>query len=226
MDIGNHKAKPLVSEANQQPPCPPFPLNKGGKGVVLRGTKSLVNEVNTVTDVEQRLEKVCLPIFKRYELNEENARKLMQEIAEGLLLSQEEERAAFERLATSIAADVDALEEKWDDETARKQHFAVFQKKAIALANTPPHSNPQKDELAVLLSTTARRISALELTKEQVEAIKLVVKYLRSFAVSFKDVVFCTRMLRDAGVEPMLQLGKSVDEYLSFLEERSGDEEE
>jgi hypothetical protein len=105
----------------------------------------------------------------------------------------------------------------------------------------------------VLLSTAARRIKAEKLTKEQVEAIKLIVKYLRSLiisfrrnsatrsgrnsllasrtkatetnAVSFKDVVFCTRMLRDAGIEPMLQLGKSVDEYLSLLEERSEDEQ-
>lgn len=181
---------------------------------------------NTVTDVEQRLEKVCLPIFKRYELDEENARKLTHEIVEGLLLAQEEERAAFERLAASVSADMDALEEKWDDETARERYFASFQKRAIALANTPPHPNPQKDELAVLLSTTARRIKVEELTKEQVEAIKLVVKYLRSFAVSFRDVVFCTRMLRDAGIEPMLQLEKSVDEYLSLLEERSGDEQD
>ena len=37
--------------------------------------------LNTITDVEQRLEKVCLPIFKQYELDEENARKLMHEIA-------------------------------------------------------------------------------------------------------------------------------------------------
>ena len=66
----------------------------------------------------------------------------------------------------------------------------------------------------------------VELTKEQVEAIKLVVKYLRSFAVSFKDVVFCLSTLRNAGIEPMLQLGKSVDEYLSLLEERSGDEQD
>ena len=180
---------------------------------------------NTVTDVEQRLERVFLPISRRYELDEENVRKLMHELAEGLLLAQEEERAIFERLVASVAADVDALEDKWDDETARKQHFASFQEKAIALANTPPHFNPQKDELAVLLSTTVRRIKAEELTKEQVEAIKLVVKYLRSFAVSFKDVVFCTLMLRDAGIVPMLQLGKSVDEYLSLLEEGNEDEE-
>ncbi|MBM3239345.1 hypothetical protein FJZ31_23880 [Candidatus Poribacteria bacterium] len=181
---------------------------------------------NTVTDVKWRLEKVFIPISKRYELNEENARKLMPELAEGLLLAQEEERAAFERLVVSVAADVDALEDKWDDETARKQYFASFQKKAIALANTPPHSNPQKDELAVLLSTIARRIKAEELTKEQVDAITLVVKYIRSFAVSFKDVVFCTRTLRNAGIEPMLQLGKSIDEYLNLLEERNDDEEE
>jgi AmmeMemoRadiSam system protein B/AmmeMemoRadiSam system protein A len=43
----DRKPKASVSEANQQPPCPPFPLNKGGQGVVLRGTKALVNEVNT-----------------------------------------------------------------------------------------------------------------------------------------------------------------------------------
>ena len=181
---------------------------------------------NTVTDVEQRLERVFLPISRRYELDEENVRKLMHELAEGLLLAQEEERAIFEKLAALVSSDVDALEDKWDDETAKARHFASFQKRAIALANTPLHSNPQKDELAVLLSTTARRIKSEELTKEQVEAIKLVVKYLRSFAVSFKDIVFCTRMLRDAGIEPMMQLGKSVDEYLSLLEERGGDEEE
>lgn len=181
---------------------------------------------NTVTDVEQRLERICLPIFKRYELDEENSRKLMHEIAEGLLLARKEQETAFERLATSVSADVDLLEEKWDDETARKRYFASFRKKAIALANTPAHPNPQKDELAVLLSTAARRIKTGELTKEQVEAIKLVVKHLRSFAVSFKDVVFCTRMLRNTGIEPMLQLGKSIDEYLSLLEERSGDEQD
>ncbi len=175
----------------------------------------------TVTDLEQRLEKVCLPIFKRYELDEEKARNLMHDIAEGLLQEQEEENLAFEKFAASVSADVAALEEKWDDEAARERHFASFQKNAIALANTPPHSNPQKDELAVLLSTTARRIKAEEITKEQVEAIKLVVKYLRSFAVSFKDVVFCTRILRDAGIEPMLQLGKSVEEYLSFLDRKT-----
>ena len=185
-----------------------------------------MNVGSTITDVERRLEKVFLPISKRHELNEEKARRLMHELVEGLSLAQEEERAAFERLAADVAADVDALEDKWDDETAREQHFASFQEKAIALANTPPHFNPQKDELAVLLSTTVRRIKAEELTKEQVEAIKLVVKYLRSFAVSFKDVVFCTLMLRDAGIEPMLQLGKSIDEYLSHLEERNEDEEE
>jgi predicted house-cleaning noncanonical NTP pyrophosphatase (MazG superfamily) len=181
---------------------------------------------NTVTDVARRLEKVFLPISKQYELNEESARKLMREVAEGLLLAQEEERAAFERLAVSVADDVDALEKDWDDETARKQHFASFQKKAIALVNTPPHSNPQKDELAVLLSTIARRIKAEEITKEQIEAIKLVVKYLGSFAISFKDVIFCTRTLRDAGIEPMLQLGKSIDKYLSLLEERNGYEQD
>lgn len=179
---------------------------------------------NMVTDVERRLEKVFLPISKRYELNEEKARKLMHELAEGLLIAQKEERAAFERLTASIAADVGALEDKWDDETARKRHFASFQRKAIALANTPLHSNPHKDELTVLLSTAVRRIKVEEVTKEQVEVIKLVVKYLRSFAVSFKDVVFCTRMLRDAGIEPMLQLGESVDEYLSLLEENNEDE--
>ena len=184
-----------------------------------------MNVESTITDVERRLEKIFLPISKRYELDEENARKLMHELAEVFLLAQEEERATFERLVASVAADVDALEDKWDDEMARGRHFASFQRKAIALANTPPHFNPHKDELAVLLSTTVRRIKAEELTKEQVEAIKLIVKYLRSFAVSFKDVVFCTRMLRDAGIEPMLQLGKSVDEYLSLLEEGNEDEE-
>ncbi len=181
---------------------------------------------NTITDVEQRLEKVFLPISKRYELDEENARKLMHELAEELLIAQKEEEAAFEKLVVSVATDVNVLEDEWDDETARERHFASFQKKAIALANTPPHLNPQKDELAVLLSTTARRIKAEELTKEQIEAIKLVVKYLRSFAVSFKNVVFCLSMLRDAGIEPMLQLGECVDEYLSLLEERGEDGEE
>jgi hypothetical protein len=181
---------------------------------------------NTVTDVARRLEKVFIPISKRYELNEESARKLMRDLAEGLLLAQEEERAGFERLAAEVASDADALENKWDDEMARKQHFASFQKKTIALANTPPHSNLHRDELAVLLSTMARRVKSEELTKEQVEAIKLVVKYLRSFAVSFKDVVFCTRTLRNAGIEPMLQLGKSIDEYLNLLEERSGYEQD
>ena len=44
----DHKTKSLVNEVNQQPPCPPFPLNKGGQGVVLMGTKALVSEANII----------------------------------------------------------------------------------------------------------------------------------------------------------------------------------
>jgi hypothetical protein len=46
MSENSRKAKLSVNEVNQQPPRPPFPLNKGGQGVVLRGTKSLVSEAN------------------------------------------------------------------------------------------------------------------------------------------------------------------------------------
>ncbi len=44
---------------------------------------------NTVTDVERRLERVFLPISKQYDLDEENARKLMRELAEGNFLRRE-----------------------------------------------------------------------------------------------------------------------------------------
>lgn len=174
---------------------------------------------NTVMDIERCLETTFLPLSKQYKLDIKNSRNLIHELAEKLLLAQKKKNTTFEKLVSDVAADVSALGNEWTDEVAKKRHFADFQKKAIALANTPPHLNPHKDELTVLLSTASRRIKVEELTKEQVGAIKLVIKYLCSFAVSFKDVVVCTHMFRNAGIEPMLQLGKSVDEYLSITAE-------
>ena len=98
--------------------------------------------------------------------------------------------------------------------------FAQFKTSVMErLWDAYQHQSKYHRQLALLVRMSVRKLSSLQLTRERLAALRLVLKKLSGAETTLEDVVECKKALRRSGIEALITLGEKTGELLQLYDE-------
>ena len=123
-------------------------------------------------------------------------------------------------LLEQLALSLEETERHLTDVQLCQFEFAQFKTSAMErLWDAYQHQSKYRRQLALLVRMSVRKLSSLQLTREHLAALRLVLEKLSGAEATLEDVVECKKALRRSGIETLITLGEKTGELLQLYDE-------
>ena len=175
----------------------------------------------TEKELEHRVAETFPKLAKKHHISDDVTEALMQELSSALKTPSQQ---SYETALSYVQQAWDELKQQ-SDSPMYSIYFDTFAHEVMGLSASTEGIEKYRRYLTAAFAAAVRRSATdgTPLTKQQVEALEATLQELYHSEPSVELLDRCTDDLTQAGLDPILSLGKRTEEFLASIE---ADEEE
>lgn len=166
------------------------------------------------------LEEVFMSLARKYNVEEQKAQKLMQELEIALGIRKKPDSRSFDENLQDTRKAFDQMANHLS-ESEYPVYLQLFVNEVSFLLEKLSKVNERRGQLVILLKKAARqwKKSTERATKEQVSAVRSVFDCLENETPKKEDVMECADKLSDAGIRVMIEFGPLAEVFIQWADE-------